>query len=403
MFHKKPLFSPPYNLKKFDVEKHPEAYRELLECFPQSPYTGIRRSNFDKYDGAFWQDRYADHELAYIILKEMFDQGLQGDNALREYVLQIWGRNSQPYVMVDNLMYWNPRFAGFNLRYDYNGYVTPYSPPNVLKDPVEASFKALRQMLPGIYTDMHRYPINENLELQLQNMQKINEKEIKDEKLSPYEARQKREMMDRKAFSNAIISAQDDNMIKRIGKHDETLPIILSGPHVVYVQGKRIKYYSIESAVGGDFDMTIYEDPDQYKRIEYNKWWQGQEDIDRVLWNTESDLGRINAIKQKVLPSLSHLKDQVEGDYLWEGHSQLSEIDELEAEWESPTYAIATFGSDGTEAALLQWIKNLSLTHRENYEAFSKSPVIFKKSMLPSEEVNIDPEFESTSLRDFWG
>ena len=106
--------------------------------------------------------------------------------------IQIFGKNSQAYVMLDHAMYWNPRFAGFNLRYDYNAYVTPYDPPNILKDPVEASFKALRQMVPGIYTEMHRFPINENLEQQLIQLKKKTELEIQQERPSPYEVKQMR-------------------------------------------------------------------------------------------------------------------------------------------------------------------------------------------------------------------
>lgn len=371
-----------YNLKKFDVDRDLEAYRQLLHCFPQSPYTGIKRNDFSVGAGAFWQDRYADHELAELILQEMFRKGVHGDNALREFVLEIFGRNSMPYVAIDNLMFWNPRFAGFEARYNYNAYVQPIDPPDVVRDPVEASFKALRQMVPGIYTEIKRFPINENLETQLIEMQKKNEAEIKKLKPAPYETKLMREAMDRKAFSNAIISCQSDEMLENIAKHDEKLPIIISGPNVVFVQGKRIKYYSITSAAGGDFDMSIYEDPDQYQKLTYDKWWKSEKDVDKILWDTSTDLSRIQSIHQKTLPSLSHLKGQVEGDLLWEGHSQLDEIDEFEEPFEASTYAIATFGSDGSEAALLQWIRNLALTERENYETFKKVPIVFQKSIL---------------------
>ena len=315
--------------------------------------------------------------------------------------IQIFGKNSQAYVMLDHAMYWNPRFAGFNLRYDYNAYVTPYDPPNILKDPVEASFKALRQMVPGIYTEMHRFPINENLEQQLIQLKKKTELEIQQERPSPYEVKQMRQSVDRKAFSNAIISTQSEEMIKAIGNHDEKLPIIMSGPHVVYVQGKGIKYYCIESAVGGDFEMQMYEDPDQYKMIEYEKWWKSDVDKKKILWDGETDLGKLNAIEQRVLPSLDRAKGVMEKDLLWSGHSQLAEIEEFEEPFDSPIYAVATFGTDGTEAALLNWIKNLALTKKENYNAFKNAPIVFKKSMLKSENINIDPDFEESSLVNF--
>ena len=80
-----------YNLQKFEVNKHIDAYRALLECFPQSPHTGIRRPRFSVLDGpAMAGERFADHELGMVILRQMFEEGLMPDNNMREYVM-VWG------------------------------------------------------------------------------------------------------------------------------------------------------------------------------------------------------------------------------------------------------------------------------------------------------------------------
>ena len=53
-----------YSLKVFEVEKSVDAYYELLDCFPQSKHTGIKRTGH--FQAAF-AERFADHELGELV------------------------------------------------------------------------------------------------------------------------------------------------------------------------------------------------------------------------------------------------------------------------------------------------------------------------------------------------
>ena len=205
-----------------------------------------------------------------------------------------------------------------------------------VRDPVKASFLALRQMAPGIHSRMNRFAIEPTLEQQLIHIQKEAEHKIKNEDLSPFDAKMLRESVQRKAFSNAIISTQSEQMMKDIKNHDPNLPIIVSGPHVVMVKDTRIKYYMIESATGGQL-APFWEDPDKYQKVEYTKWWKEEHKKDLV--KTLDNLGRLQAVEQRVLPRLNIMKDKIQKDYIQEGWSQLQELEDFEECWEAPSYS----------------------------------------------------------------
>merc|ERR1711976_537547 len=179
----------------------------------------------------------------------------------------------------------------------------------------------------------------------------------------------------------AIISTQSEQMMKDIKNHDPNLPIIVSGPHVVMVKDTRIKYYMIESATGGQLE-PFWEDPDKYQKVEYTKWWK--EEHKKELVKTLDNLGRLQAVEQRVLPRLDIMKGKIQKDYIQEGWSQLQELEDFEECWEAPSYAICTIGSEDTETALLTWLRNLALASPDNERALTLSPVLLERSAIPS-------------------
>ena len=175
---------------------------------------------------------------------------------------------------------------------------------------------------------MKRYCIDDEQQKRFLEIQAQVEAKIKDENMSPYEAKLARESFERKAFSNAIISSQSLEMKAAIAKHDPKFPIIITGPHVVVVKGIYLKYYQIESAGGGELDLEIYEDPDQYKVVTYDKWWRNKDTHIKQMFSTASNLQRINSIQQKMLPGLGHTN--LRACEFYEGHSQRKEIRDFE-------------------------------------------------------------------------
>ena len=384
-----------YSVKVFEVDQTVDAYLELIDCFPQSKHTGIKRKSHIK---AAFAERFADHELGEIITLRMMANGCIPDGKYRDKILAIFGQWSPVYVAVDNVMFWQPRFQGYHLSESYDSaIVRPHEKVDPIKDPVKSSFLALRQMAPGIHSKMQRFSIESSLEQQLIHMQKQSEIKIKEEDLPPFEARMLRESVQRKAFSNAVISVQSEQMMEDIKNHDSSLPIIVSGPHVVMVKDTRIKYYMIESATGGQIE-PFWEDPDKYQKVEYEKWWK--DDHKKELVKTVDNLGRLQAVEQRVLPRLDVMKDKIQKDYIQSGWSQLDELEEFEETWEAPSYAICTIGSEDTETALLTWLRSLSLSSPENERALTNSVVMFQRSAIENSKKNeqLDASKESNTL-----
>merc|ERR1712050_411173 len=112
------------------------------------------------------------------------------------------------------------------------------------------------------------------------------------------------------------------------------------------------------------------------------------------------NLGRLQAVEQKVLPRLDVMRDKIQKDYIQEGWSQLDELEEFEETWEAPSYAICTIGSEDTETALLTWLRNLSLTCPNNERALTNSAIMFQRSALEKSKKNqqLDANQESRTL-----
>lgn len=316
------------NVERFNVQDEPKAYLKILECYPQSIHTGIRRNKWFK---AVWQDKMLDHEIAVRLFGIMSKNNAYPDDKFYNTCVRLFGHYSRATAAIRSLLFWSPRLASFD-----PFYVTPKHLATM--DMVEIAFRGLRQASPGLDTIYQRFEVDKmNLE-----GSHVSRKNL-----------------------DCILSVQSEDQIELLSKHDVSQPIHVEGPFSLYFKNKKIQYYVMRG------DPVINVTPKKVTKILTDKeWWMEFYKKDFESSRPLKETGEIYS-KECFFPYV-------------EMEDGLSELDQKTEEIvqvlndtrmvEGPVYAIAATDFNSPNA-LRTWVKGLQPTN----PVLSQATVVFHK------------------------
>lgn len=320
------------NLNRFNVQHEPSAYLKILECYPQSEHTGMRR---DDWFNTVWQDKILDHELGSRLFSIMNKNNAIINDEFFNTCLRLFGKFSRATRSARQLMFWQPRLSAF----------APFLMTKLELEkltPVEIAVRAMRQANPGIDSSYRRFEV---------------ESPFVDEELK------------QNAEIDCIISVQTDRQREMLERHDISQPVFVEGPNMVYFQNRKIQYYVMradpkekKTDISQDRILTDKEWWTQFYGVDFETSRTFSNKSTQELYSTEHFLPTVN-IESETLGTLKE--------------NEIIQVKDDTKPVEGDVYAIAAtdFKSIG---ALRSWVKGLE----------PSNPLLSQLTVVFNEKVN---------------
>nr|XP_039271037.1 evolutionarily conserved signaling intermediate in Toll pathway, mitochondrial-like [Styela clava] len=333
------------NLDRFNVQHESKAYLKILECYPQSEHTGMRR---DEWFKSVWQDKIIDHELGGRLFSIMAKNNALINDEFYNACMRLFGKFSRATVSARQLIFWQPRLSAF----------VPFLISKLELEkltPIEIAVRGLRQVNPGIDASYRRFEVDSSV--------------LNDEKLTP------------EAEIDCIISVQTDHQREMLDHHDVTKPLFVEGPNMVYFQNKKIQYYIMRTdPIENKIEMS-----EQERVLTDKEWWTQFYGSDfgtskrffnkstQELYSTESFLPRVK------LESKSFVDLQ---------QNEIIQVEDDTKPFEGNVFAVAATDHKSI-GALRSWVKGLEPSNPK----LSQLTVIFNEKVnFLSEGYKIGPQ-----------
>lgn len=332
------------NVDRFNVQHEPKAYLKIMECYPQSKHTGMRR---EKWFKAVFQDKILDHELAVRLFGVMQKYRAPANDEFFNTCMRLFGPYSRATAKVRQMIFWGPRLNSFR---PFEADANKIS----LMNPVEIAFRGLRQASPSLDAVYERFEVDKS---------SLEEQELE---------------LPKKGL-DCIISLQTKEQRELLKEHDVTKPVYVEGPHMLYYRNEKVQYYVMRAdPVAAETKVT----PTSWI-LTSKEWWSDFYKTDIKSMKRLGDTGEIYT-EESFLPTV-HFDEGI--SFSERAPSEIRQIANDTKDVEGRIYAIASMDYKSPNA-LKSWLTGL----QPNNPILTQLTVVFsKKQSFLSEGGRVKP------------